>query len=262
VNSYGYFVARNSAIHAMDPRSKIAAAAALSVIAFRAGVLTLGLATLAAILLVPISRLRYQEVYRASRSALSFIVLVFLLHSLFSTGSSILPFSLGPINVGVEGLARGGLLAWRLALLLAAGSLLNMTTQPSDLARGVESLLRPVGAIGISSQDLALMLSLALRFIPTVLMEATHVREAQVARGAILGSGNPVRRLRALSNLAVPLCLAVFRRCDELVTAMEARGYDGGIRTGLRELSLTTTDRFTIAGSVAAVVGVFFGSSG
>lgn len=260
MNNCNYCVARNSTIHEMDPRAKLVAAAALSIIAFWAGVLSLGLVTLAAVLIARISRLTYREVYRTSRPALPFIIVVFLLHCLFSAGSPILPFSLGPINVSINGVTQGGLLAWRLALLIATGSLLNMTTPPSDLARGLESLLRPVGTMGISSQDLALMISLALRFIPTVLLEATNMREAQVARGAILDSGNPARRLRSLSNLAVPLCFAVFRRCDELVTAMEARGYDGGggVRTGLRQLSLTTADRSTIASSAIIVTGVLF----
>jgi biotin transport system permease protein len=257
MNNYGYFVARNSAIHGMDPRSKIVAAASLSIVAFRADVLLLGFVTVILALIVLVSQLSLRGIYRAVGPALPFIVIVFLLHFVFSAGPSLLPFSLSPINVGVEGLSKGGILAWQLSLLLATGSLLNMTTPPSELARGIESLLRPVGVIGVSSQDLALMLSLALRFIPTVLMEAAQVREAQAARGANFSVGNPVRRLRNLSHLAVPLCIAVFRRCDDLVAAMEARGYDGGKRTGLRQLSLSTGDRIAIAASVAAVLAVF-----
>ncbi len=120
----------------------------------------------------------------------------------------------------------------------------------------MERLLRPVRIVGISSRDLALMLSLALRFIPTISMEMGSLKEAVAARGVSFDTGGLVRRLRAFSDLAVPLCLAVFRRCDELVVAMEARGYDGGARTSLRELVLTLPDRLVIAASLAAVAAV------
>ncbi len=257
MNDYGSYVGGCSVVHGMDPRSKIIAAAAMSVIVFRAGILTLALTTLMAATIVLTSRLPARRLWRGLRPALPFVLVVFLLHALFSVGPTIPSFSLGPLHVGADGAAQGGILAWRLVLLLVAGLLLSMTTAPSELTRGIESLLRPVRALGLSSQDLALTLSLALRFIPTVLAEAAVQRDAQSARGACLDAGSPAARLRAMSNLAVPLCLAVFRRCDDLVTAMEARGYDGGVRTGLREPSLSMGDRLVIGASVVGAAAVF-----
>lgn len=241
----------------IDPRTKIITAAAFSIIALRAQPSFLTFVTLMCVAIWFAGRVSPKAVYQSCRPAIPFVVIVFLLHLLFSPGEPLLPFSLGPLRVTADGLAQGALLSWRFAILLLIGSLLTVTTPSMDLARGLEKLLRPVSITGISSHDIALMLSLALRFIPTISREMAILRDAQSARGATLDTGNLARRLIAVSSLAVPLCLAVFRRSDELVTAMEARGYDGGPRTGLGELHLAPHDVVIITGALVLTAGAF-----
>jgi energy-coupling factor transporter transmembrane protein EcfT len=240
----------------IDPRTKIVTAAAVSIAAFRADPLFLAIVNLMMAAVIVLGRVSPGAVYRSCKPAMPFILFVFLLHLLFSPGRPLIPFSLGPLKVSAYGLVLGGLLSWRFATLLFVGALLTTSTPPMDLTRGLEKLLRPVSMVGVSHHDLALTLSLALRFIPTIRGEAAILRDAQSARGAILDAGSPIRRLIAVSSLAVPLCLAVFRRGDELVTAMEARGYDGGPRTGLTELHLSLPDVIVMAGAIAMVIGV------
>jgi biotin transport system permease protein/energy-coupling factor transport system permease protein len=242
----------------MDPRSKIAAAAALGVVTLKGGPYVLALASLGVAAMVVSARLSFRRLYGASKPALPFICIIFLLHLLFTEGSPLLNIALGPLKVTAVGFTEGGLLAWRFALLLQAGALLTMTTPLPELTSGIERLLRPIRVKGISSQDLALMVSLALRFLPTLQEEMESLKEAQLARGADFAAKGLRGRVRALSGLALPLSLAVFRRCDHLVEAMYARGYDGGPRTGLKgDLTLSAGDRIVIILSVAAGIACF-----
>jgi biotin transport system permease protein/energy-coupling factor transport system permease protein len=240
----------------MDPRSKLIAAMALSVIILSGGAWALGLAAAAMVAAALWGRLPLREISHASRPALPFIVLVFLLHLLFTHGDPLLAPMAGPFRLSFQGFTLGAHVALQLTLLVAAGSLLTLSTPASELAAGMEKLLRPVRIVKISPQDLSLMLSLALRFIPAISMEMDSLKEAAAARGAHFEAGGPMRRLRAFTCLAAPLCLAVFRRCDDLVVAMEARGYDGGARTSLRPLILTLADGLVIAASAAAAAAV------
>jgi biotin transport system permease protein/energy-coupling factor transport system permease protein len=128
------------------------------------------------------------------------------------------------------------------SLLIIAASILTITTPQSELTIGLERLLRPIKFAGISSHDIAMMVSLALRFIPTLLQEMNTITDAQLARGANFNPHSIGGRIKSIIHLGVPLSLNVFRRCDELVDAMESRGYHQGPRTYLRELVLTRTD--------------------
>jgi energy-coupling factor transport system permease protein len=141
-------------------------------------------------------------------------------------------------------------------MLVISASLLTLTTPPIALTDGLEHLLTPGKRIGIPAHELALMLTIALRFIPTLLEEADRIMKAQMARGADFNSGGLIQRARSLLPLLVPLFVSAFRRADELATAMEARCYRGGEgRTRLRELRLGVID--ALAGVIlAAVSGV------
>jgi biotin transport system permease protein/energy-coupling factor transport system permease protein len=119
---------------------------------------------------------------------------------------------------------------------------------------GLERLLRPLSLIGISSHDLALMVSLALRFLPTLQEEMNRISEAQLARGADFKRRRLGGKIRSITHLTVPLLVNIFRRCDELVDAMEARGYHRGPRTYLRELALARVDYLVIGAAIMAVL--------
>ena len=251
------FVEGKGRIFSLDARAKIIWAAALSVVSLHSGVLFLSFASLLSLAIAGFARISPRRLYQAFRPALPFIAIVFLLHAFTATHARSSIFGLGNVRIAAEGALEGGLLAWRFALLLLAGFLLTMTTRPASLTSGMERLLLPVKLVGISSQDLALMVSLALRFIPVLQEEMETLVDAQTARGASFGTGGVAGRVRAFSSLALPLSFAVFRRCDQLVEAMHARAYDGGPRTDPGELAFARGDWIVIITAVLAVVGSF-----
>jgi biotin transport system permease protein len=253
-----YFLAGDSRLHQLDPRSKLIAAMAMSILTLRATIPALGPATILLFAIPALSRISLRHVYQTVRPALAFILVLFCLQALFSSVPSGVLFSIGPVRITTGGCIEGLITVWRLILLLLVGALLTATTRVGDLANGMEVLLRPVGIIGVSSQDIALMLSLALRFIPTLSLEMEVLKDARAVRGEALNAGNILQRGRVLSNLVVPFLLGVFRRCDELIIAMEARGYEGGRRTGLTKLHLGFPDCVIIAAATVIVVVSFF----
>lgn len=259
MNRHGLTAVRErTPISEMDPRAKIVAAAALSIVTLKAHAPVLCLVSLGVALAAVAGRVAFRQLYASSRPALPFIGVVFLLHALFSGGSPLPGLALGPVRPTGAGIVQGALLAWRFGLLLFAGSLLTSTTSPPELTSGLERLLRPVCRRSVSSQDLALMVSLALRFLPTLQEEMESLKEAQAARGASFGAGGIHGRARAMYNLALPLSLALFRRCEYLIEAMYARGYQGGPRSGLRgDLSFSTVDRIVVVSSLAAGTACF-----
>jgi energy-coupling factor transporter transmembrane protein EcfT len=180
------------------------------------------------------------------------------MHLFLTDGKPLLSLSPLPLRITQEGLIQGAYVTWQFAGLVIAAAVLTMTTLPSDLVGGIERLLRPLSRVGIPSQDIAVMIAMALRFIPMLSEEYDRIRMAQMARGADFTTGGPTLRIRAVAALAAPLLLSAFRRADELVQAMEARGYRRGPRTSLREMKLTKTDVAAFA-VMAAFVLMNFG---
>ena len=159
------------------------------------------------------------------------------------------------LTVTKEGLIKGAMMGARLILLIIGTSLLTLTTSPISLTDGIESLLGPGRRIGIPAHELAMMMTIALRFIPTLLEETEKIMKAQMARGADFESGNLLRRARSLIPLLVPLFVSAFRRADELATAMEARCYRGGEgRTKLRQLRYRSNDYLALGVSSVFMV--------
>jgi energy-coupling factor transport system permease protein len=157
------------------------------------------------------------------------------------------------VVITAEALSRAVFIALRLILLIATTSLFTFTTSPMALTDGMERLLRPFRRIGIPGHELAMMMSIALRFIPTLLEETERIMKAQMARGASFQEGNILRRARALLPVLVPLFLSAFRRADELALAMEARAYRGGEgRTRMRELRFARRDVAAVIVTAAA----------
>jgi energy-coupling factor transporter transmembrane protein EcfT len=142
-----------------------------------------------------------------------------------------------------EGVEKGLIVSWRFFNLVLAAALLTQSSSPSELAQGIEWFLSPLRFLRIPSQDVGLMISLALRFVPTLLEEYERIREAQVSRGLDLRAGSLAVRIRKISGTVIPLALSVFRLADELAAAIEGRGYVHGRRTYLRDLRFTGVDR-------------------
>ena len=186
---------------------------------------------------------------------LVFIIMITLLINVFMTKGEVL-FNIGPLTVTKEGLSTAIFMALRLIFLITGTSLLTLTTSPISLTDGIEKLLSPFKKVGLPAHELAMMMTIALRFIPTLLEETDKIMKAQMARGADFESGNIINRAKNLVPLLVPLFINAFRRADELATAMEARCYRGGDnRTRLNELKLKKMD-FVVLSSMILFFGL------
>ncbi len=241
----GQYVPRASPVHRLDPRTKILATTALMVVVFLARDFR-GLGLFAAFLAgaVALAQIPAGFVLRGLRPIWVLLLLTLVLQVFFGAGSEgTVLWKLGPFSATREGLVQGLFVTARLVLLVVATSLLTFTTSPVELADGMEKLMAPFRRVGVPAHELAMMMTIALRFIPTLVEETEKIMKAQMARGAELDTGGPLRRARALVPILVPLFVSAFRRADELALAMEARGYRGGEgRTRMKQLRYRSQD--------------------
>jgi energy-coupling factor transport system permease protein len=238
----GQYLSGDSLVHRLDPRTKITIVGVFMVILFTAAnapaYLILISFTLAA---VALARVPPRMLLRGLRPILFLLLLTFFLQLFLTQGTTL--FRLGPLVATAEGLRVGVFMVTRLLLLLVMASLLTLTTSPVSLTDGLEHILSPFRVIGLPAHELAMMMTIALRFIPTLMEEADKIMKAQMARGADFESGSIVRRARSMVPLLVPLFVSAFRRADELATAMESRCYRGGRhRTRMKKLRATRLD--------------------
>lgn len=190
---------------------------------------------------IGLSKVPVKFVIRGLRPILMIIAITFIINLLMTPGKII--FELGFIKITEEGLKQAGFMAIRLTLLIMGTSLLTLTTSPIILTDGIESLLGPFKRFGLPAHELAMMMTIALRFIPTLMEETEKIMKAQKSRGADFESGNIMSRAKNLVPLLVPLFISAFRRADELAMAMEARCYRGGEnRTRMRQLKISKGD--------------------
>jgi len=251
----GQYLPADSPIHRLDPRIKILSAVALSIMILKARGLELALISLFLAAAAFQARIRPRHVIDALRPLAFFLCILFLIHLFFTPGRPLLECPLG-ITITLEGLHRGLLVAWRFAALVAGASILTLTTPSSGLVSGLERLLRPFNRLGIPSHDIAVMISLALRFVPTLLEELQRIRKAQMARGADFKKGTIIKRFKTMSSLVIPLALGSLRRAEDLARAMEGRCYERGPRTCLRELRLALPDYAAFAVVIVFVAGL------
>jgi biotin transport system permease protein len=243
----GQYLAADTVIHRLDPRVKIIAVLAMSLLIFGAGTAGIVLISLFLAAVIGSARLSPVETAAAMKPVALFMTVIFLMHLFLTEGRPLLSLAPVPITITWEGLRQGAYVTWQFAGLVVTAAVLTMTTLPSDLVGGIERLLRPLARVGFPSQEIAVMIAMALRFMPVLLEEYERLRMATMARGADFTTGGLVPRTRAVAALAVPLLLSAFRRADELVLAMEARGYRPGPRTTLRELRLAGPDYAALA---------------
>ena len=247
----GQYLPGKSAIHRLDPRTKILSSLAFVIIIFLARDWR-GYAVLTAFAVVALafSGVPFRFILRGLRPILFILGLTLILQVFLTPGQAL--FKIGPLTATREGLTQGLYLSYRLVLLMVVTSLMTLTTSPIALTDGLEKLLNPFRRLGVPAHELAMMMTIALRFIPTLLEETDKIMKAQMARGADFESGNLMARAKSLVPLLVPLFVSAFRRADELATAMEARCYRGGDqRTRMKELRLTPRD--FAAGALSAV---------
>jgi energy-coupling factor transporter transmembrane protein EcfT len=238
----GQYLPGDTVLHRLDPRVKILSVVALSLLIFAATLAEILLISLFLAAVAAAARMTPARALGALRPVAAFMAMIFLVHLFFTEGRPLLLLAPLPVRITQEGLVRGMYVTWQFAALVMGAALLTLTTLPSGLVGGIERLLRPLSRVGIPSQDLAVMIAMALRFMPMLLEEYDRLRMAQMARGADFTTGSLALRTRAVAALAIPLLLSAFRRADELAVAMEARGYRRGPRTTLRELELSRRD--------------------
>ena len=210
----------------------------------------------ALIVIVVFSRIPLGKVLRAVKGVVFLVIFTAALNILFYNGETVYA-EWWVITITKEGLIFSAFLALRLALLVVCSSLLTYTTTPVSLTDGVESLLTPLKWIKVPVHALALVMSIALRFIPILMDETERIKNAQKARGADFESGNIFKRVRAMIPILVPLLLSAFRRADELGDAMDARCYTGGNkRTKYKKLRFGWRDLVAFLVGAALIAGV------
>ena len=239
----GQYYPGHSFIHCLDPRTKILTTLLLIVAVFLANT-AIGYGVLCAMVLfiIAVSGLPFMLVLRSVKPLLFIIVLTLALHALMGQGEHVL-YQWKFIKVTEEGLRLGVQMAMRLILLLMISSILTFTTSPIVLTDGIEALLRPFRVIGVPAHELAMMMTIALRFIPTLMEETDRIIKAQTARGADFSGGNLLVKAKNMLPILVPLFISSFRRADDLAIAMEARCYRGGEgRTRMHQLAYRSGD--------------------
>jgi energy-coupling factor transport system permease protein len=248
--SLGRYVAVDSAIHGLDPRTKFLAALALmGAVLATTGFAPLLLFCVFLAVVLRLSGLPAGLVLANLRPFVWLFLFTFGLHALLTAGHAVWRVPWFGFVVTREGLELGAFFSLRLAVVVLTASLMTLTTQPLELTQGLERLLSPLSRFGFPAHELAMMVTISLRFIPVLVDEAERLRKAQLARGADFGGG-PIRRTRSLIPLLVPLFVSAFERADRLALAMESRCYRGGMgRTSYHELRLGRGD-----GLAAAVV--------
>lgn len=234
----GKYVPGHSLIHRMDSRSKLIMIFLFVFIVFLANnALTYVLLGLFTITIVLLTKLPVNFLIKGLKPVLWIILFTFILHLLVTKEGEIL-FDFGFFQIYEEGLRQGIYISLRFLFLILMTTILTLTTTPIEITDGMESLLAPFKKLGLPVHELALMMSISLRFIPTLMEETDKILKAQMARGVDFASGPIKNRIKAIVPLLVPLFISAFKRADELATAMEARGYQGGEgRTKLRQLN-------------------------
>ena len=240
---FGRYIPGNSFIHRLDPRAKLMGAIWFIIIIFLANNwLTYVLLTVFVLTAVKLSEISPKFFINGVKPLIWLILFTVILQILFTSGSTIW-FRLGPIVISQEGLLNGVFIFMRFVLIIFMSTILTLTTMPLSLTDAIEYLLRPLAVVKVPVHEIALMLSIALRFVPTLMDETEKIMNAQRARGIDFGEGNIYQQMKAIVPLLIPLFVSSFNRAEELATAMEARGYKGGEgRTKYRQLEWVSRD--------------------
>lgn len=236
-----YYPAR-SVLHRLDPRTKFVGTLLFVISLFVYHTfLGYGVATVFLAAMIALSKVPPSFMFRGLKAIFA-ILLITVAFNLFLTPGSAL-WQWGFLKITYEGMAQAGKMSIRLVYLVVGSSIMTLTTTPNQLTNALERLLRPLNRIRVPVHEIAMMMSIALRFIPILMEETDKIMKAQIARGADFESGNIFQRARSLVPLLVPLFVSAFRRADDLAMAMETRCYHGGEgRTQMKPLRYRTRD--------------------
>lgn len=242
--AFGQYVPVDSPVHSLDAKAKMGLVAAFTVALFLIdGLSGMGVAAAIVAAAVTLSRIPWRIALRGIRAVTMILMITLAAHALRWNPATVSLVRVGPLAVDADGLKEGVFFVVRIVLLVVGTSLLTLTTSPVALTDGLERVMRPLARVRFPAGEVAMMLTIALRFIPTTAQEAEKLIVAQTARGARFDEGGPLKRARAYAPVLVPLFVNLFRRADDLATAMEARCYRGGVgRTRLHEARMQRLD--------------------
>ncbi|PLR96406.1 energy-coupling factor transporter transmembrane component T family protein [Bacillus sp. T33-2] len=259
---FGRYVPADSVLHRMDPRSKLLIVFLYVCIVFIANnFFTYALLALYTLWMAALSKIKPRFLYSGLKPVLWLVIFTLFLH-VFLTKEGDLLYELGWLRIYEEGIRQGIFISLRFLLLIVMTSLLTLTTTPIEITDGLESLLGPLKRFKFPVHELSLMMSISLRFIPTLMQETDKIMKAQMARGVEYASGPLKQRVLAIIPLLIPLFVSSFKRAEELAVAMEARGYRGGEgRTKYRQLrwSFRDTGMMLVLGALTVTLVVLRG---
>lgn len=247
--TFGQFIDTDSSIHRLDPRTKLLYLIAYIVLIFSAGnFLTLALLTLFLAVLIPLSKIPFKMYLKNIKTILPIIIITALLNMFYAGGGTVV-FKWWVFTLTVGGIERAAFMSLRIILLILSSAILSYTTSPTSLTAAIESLLKPLSLLGLGNavHTMAMTMTIALRFIPTLIEETQKIMNAQKARGADLESGGIIKRIKALLPILIPLLISSVRRAYELAEAMECRCYNGGSgRTKFRIMKFSARDCISV----------------
>lgn len=255
----GRYIPGNSFVHRLDPRSKLLAMMVFIVVVFWANnVLTNGLILAFTLLAILLSKIPLTFFINGVKPMIG-IILFTTLFQVFFTQQGTPLVSFGIIKITDFGLAQALLIFMRFVLIILMSTVLTLTTMPLSLADAVESLLKPFRIFKVPAHEIGLMLSLSLRFVPTLMDDTTRIMNAQRARGVDFGEGSLMQKVKTIIPILIPLFASSFKRADALATAMESRGYQGGDgRSKFRQLDWQLKDSLTLLTFLGLGLLLFF----
>jgi len=243
----GQYYPTNSVLHSIDPRVKwVGAIVHITVLLMINNFIGYGIAALYVTGLIVLSKVPSRMFFRGLRSIMFMLAFAVIINLFLAPGENIL-FRFGFISITLEGVLLAAQMGARLMLIVTGTSILTLTSSPIQLTDGIESLLRPLKYIKVPVHDIAMMMTITLRFIPTLANEMDKIMKAQKARGADFETGGPIKRAKSLIPILVPLFVSAFKRAEELATAMEARCYRGDMGcTKMKIMKMTPSDFISV----------------
>jgi len=255
---FGRYIPGDSLVHKLDPRSKLLFVFAFIIVVFLANnVVTYAILLGLTLFVILLSKIRLYFLINGLKPVIFLMLFTLILHLVMTKEGAVI-FDLGFMKIYEGGLRQGVFISLRFLMLVFMTSILTLTTSPISITDGLETLLNPFKRFKLPVHELALMMSISLRFIPTLMDETAKIMKAQMARGSDLSAGPIKDRLKAVVPLLVPLFVSAFKRAEDLATAMEVRGYRGGEgRTKYRQLKWMARDTISLALLVIVAIILF-----
>lgn len=252
----GQFFPGNSVIHKIDPRVKILLIIAYIVFLFVANnFVSLGFMVLVTVAILLLTKIPAKMYFKGLKAIMFIILFTSVLNMFYGSGEPI--WQWGFLKITLNGISNAVFISIRIVALIFISCVLTYTTSPTDLTDALERLMKPLTVFHIKVHEIAMMMTIALRFVPTLLEETDKIMNAQKARGANMDSGGLIKRVKAMMPVLVPLLVSSFNRAYELAVAMECRCYRGGAgRTRMKVLKAETKDAVAVAVSVFVLAGV------